>query len=133
MNSGVWFAEPGPTGNRLCNCTLYCKVTSSRLVAKSRNVKSDVCILTLYKKFQYILLLYTRQKHAAAGAASRERAHRTVAPSAVRRRAYIYNLPPKPSRDTYVSLAFGTRFARSLITSFGDRPVSRAKLDICTL
>ena len=27
--------------------------------------------------------------------------------------------------------AFATRFARSLITSFGDRPVGRAKLDIC--
>ena len=40
-------------------------------------------------------------------------------------------LTPKPCRATYVALAFATRFARSLITSFGDRPVSRAKLDIC--
>ena len=30
-----------------------------------------------------------------------------------------------------MALAFATRFARSLITSFGDRPVGRAKLDIC--
>ena len=42
-----------------------------------------------------------------------------------------YSITPKPSRGTNVPLAFATRFARSLVTSFGDRPVSRAKLDIC--
>ena len=41
------------------------------------------------------------------------------------------SLAPKPSRGTNVPLPFATRFARSLITSFGDRPVGRAKLDIC--
>ena len=40
-------------------------------------------------------------------------------------------LAPKPSRTTYVVRRFVVRFARSLITSFGDRPVGRAKLDIC--
>ena len=43
----------------------------------------------------------------------------------------ISALTPKPCRSTNVDLAFATRFARSLVTSFGDRPVSRAKLDIC--
>ena len=40
-------------------------------------------------------------------------------------------LTPKPSRSPCGDKAFATRFARSLITSFGDRPVGRAKLDIC--
>ena len=40
-------------------------------------------------------------------------------------------LTPKPCSSPNGELAFATRFARSLITSFGDRPVSRAKLDIC--
>ena len=40
-------------------------------------------------------------------------------------------LAPKPSRATYVARRVLALRARSLITSFGDRPVGRAKLDIC--
>ena len=52
-----------------------------------------------------------------------------IASFAVRRAGDI--VPYKPCRATYVARRALALRARSLITSFGDRPVRCAKLDIC--